>query len=306
MPTGKRANAAPMRRGARARQTTASGKSAKAPKASDSPVQSPSLSRANGRVVLEVRDLRIDREKTQILRGLNWRALRGEHWVILGPNGSGKSSLLAALTGYLTPTAGEVELLGRRYGRSHWGELRKLIGIVGAGMPRMIEPSTTAYETVLGGHCAMLNPYGHFPAVAHRRAKRLLAWIGLAHIADRWWIELSEGERQRTLVARALMAKPKVLFLDEPCAGMDPVARAAFLKFLEQLAAMRRGPALVLVTHHVEEIVRGFSHALLLRGGKVGASGKIRDTLTSSKLAKTFGAPLRLTRERAGYRLALR
>lgn len=261
--------------------------------------------KSKAKAVLEVRELRIDREKTQILRGLNWRALRGEHWVILGPNGSGKSSLLAALTGYLTPTAGDVELLGRSYGRSHWGELRKLIGIVGAGMPRMIEPGTTAYETVLGGHCAMLNPYGDFPAAAHRRAKHLLKWIGLGYLEDRWWIEMSEGERQRTLVARALMARPKVLFLDEPCAGMDPVARAAFLNFIQQLTGMKNGPTLVLVTHHVEEIVRGISHALMIRGGKVEASGEIATTLTSANLRRTFGAPLKLSRERGSYQLRL-
>lgn len=255
--------------------------------------------------VLAVRDLRIARGRTEILRGLHWTVRRGEHWVILGPNGSGKSSLLAALTGYLTPTAGDVELLDQAYGRSHWGELRKQIGIVGAGMPRLIEPETSAFETVLGGHCAMLNPWGRFPAVARRRAKRLLGWIGLARCADRLWIELSEGERQRTLVARALMARPKVLFLDEPCAGMDPVARAAFLKFVAKLTKLRRGPTLVLVTHHVEEIVAGFSHALLLRQGKIEAAGPLARTLTSRNLRATFGAPLILRRANGAFQLRL-
>ncbi len=259
----------------------------------------------NTRPLLDLRGLRVTRGRTTILAGLDWTVRRGEHWTILGPNGAGKSSLLAALTGYLTPTGGDIEVLGRRFGRSDWRELREHIGLVGAGLPRLIEPDTTAFETVLGGHRAMLNPWGRFPAAAHRRARRLLATVGLAHAADRAWLQLSEGERQRTLLARAQMARPRLLILDEPCAGLDPVAREAFLATLAHFAAAPRGPGLVLVTHHVEEIVPGFTHALLLRAGRLVAAGPLRTTLTSARLGATFGADLRLTHRTGRYSLRL-
>ena len=253
--------------------------------------------------LLDLRGLRIARDRTTILAGLDWTVRRGEHWVILGPNGAGKSSLLAALTGYLTPSGGEIEVLGRRFGHSDWRELREHIGVVGAGMSRLIEPDTTAFETVLGGYRAMLNPWGRFPAAARRRASRLLAQIGLTPIADHTWLQLSEGERQRTLLARAQMAHPRLLILDEPCAGLDPVAREAFLASLSHFARAPRGPGLVLVTHHVEEIVAGFTHALLLRQGGALAAGPLADTLTSAKLSAAFGHPVGLRRVQGRWRL---
>ena len=248
---------------------------------------------------LDLRGLRVARGRTTILTGLDWTVRRGEHWVILGPNGAGKSSLLAALTGYLTPSGGEIEVLGRHFGRSDWRELREHIGLVGAGVQRLIDPTTTAFETVLGGHRAMINPWGRFPALARRRAHRLLRQDGLAAIADRPWQQLSEGERQRTLLARAQMAHPRLLILDEPCAGLDPVARESFLASLARIARARRGPGLVLVTHHVEEIVPGFTHALLLRSGAVLAAGPLGRTLTTAKLTAAFGHPVHV-RRRAG------
>lgn len=253
--------------------------------------------------MLDLRALRVVRGRTTILAGLDWTLRRGEHWVILGPNGAGKSSLLAALTGYLTPSGGEIDVLGRQFGRSDWRELREHIGIVGAGMPRLIEPDTTAFETVLGGHRAMLNPWGKFPAAAHRRARRLLDGVGLAAAAERTWLQLSEGERQRTLLARAQMAHPRLLILDEPCAGLDPIAREAFLANLSRLARARRGPGLVLVTHHVEEIVPGFTHALLLRGGRALTAGPLGNTLTTRRLSEAFGARVILSRTGSRYRL---
>ena len=255
--------------------------------------------------LLRLHALRIARDHTTILNGLDWTVERGQHWVILGPNGAGKSSLLAALTGYLTPSGGDIEVLGRRFGHCDWRELRKHIGLVGAGMQRLIEPDTTSFATVLGGYRAMLNPWGRFPALAHRRARRLLATVGLTAAAGRTWMQLSEGERQRSLLARAQMARPALLILDEPCAGLDPVAREAFLTSLTKMAAARTGPGLVLVTHHVEEIVPGFTHALLLRAGRILAAGPLGSTLTSANLSAAFDTPVQLTRSAGRYRLKL-
>jgi iron complex transport system ATP-binding protein len=257
--------------------------------------------------VLEVSGLRVERGETTILRRIDWRVGRGEHWVILGANGSGKTSLLKALTGFLSPTAGEFAVLGRRYGASDWRELRREIGVVTSAFVAAIPPAEKAVETVISGKFAQLDLWAKVSRADRDSAKRLLRRVGAARIADREWLYLSQGERQRVLIARALMAKPRLLILDEPCAGLDPIAREDFLALIAQLARSRgqAAPALVLVTHHVEEITPAFTHALLLRGGDVVASGRIGAVLTSRQLSAAFGARMKLTRRAGRYRLSL-
>ncbi|HWA08078.1 MAG TPA: ATP-binding cassette domain-containing protein [Opitutaceae bacterium] len=253
--------------------------------------------------ILEVSRLRVVRGRTAILRGIDWRVRTGEHWVILGANGSGKTSLLKSLTGFLSPTSGEITLLGRRYGESDWRELRRQVGVVTSAFAAAIPPAEAARDTVVSGRFAQLDLWHRVTAADRRAAAAQLRFVGLGRIADREWAYLSQGERQRILIARALMARPRLLILDEPCAGLDPVAREKFLRFLHRLARDRRAPALVLVTHHVEEIMPGFSHVLLLRGGRVAAAGPRRAVLTSASLSATFGARLRLDRARGRLRL---
>ena len=255
--------------------------------------------------VLEVSRLRVDRGRTTILRGVDWRVAHGEHWVILGANGSGKTSLLKALTGFLSPTAGEISLLGNVYGESDWRALRLHIGVVTSAFTMSIPPSEVTLDTVVSGKYAQLDLWHAGTRADRVAAKKLLRLVGLARIADREWAYLSQGERQRVLIARALMARPKLLILDEPCAGLDPVARENFLTFVEQLAHRRSAPALVLVTHHVEEIMPAFTHALLLRRGRVVAAGPRRAVLTSANLSSTFRAPLRLARRQGRLQLAV-
>jgi len=226
--------------------------------------------------------------------------------VIVGANGSGKTSLLSALTGYLTPTAGEVEVLSQRYGRTDWRELRKRIGLVGSAVRQRIPPEEPALETVVSGKHAMIDFWGTMAAAERRQGRRILRSIECGALEKRPWLFLSQGERQRLLIGRALMARPRVLILDEPCAGLDPAAREHFLEFLERLARGSRPPALVLVTHHVEEIMPVFSHALILKSGQVLARGPLRQTLTSSTLSRAFGEAARLRRERGRYRLDFR
>jgi iron complex transport system ATP-binding protein len=257
--------------------------------------------------ILEVSQLTVSRGPTAILRDIAWRVVPGEHWVILGPNGSGKISLLKALTGYLPPTSGEIAVLGRRYGASDWRELRLQIGIVTSAFAAAIPPAEPALDTVVSGRFAQLDLWHRSRPADRAGALRLLGWMGLAALAGREWAYLSQGERQRVLIARALMARPRLLILDEPCAGLDPVAREHFLGFVEKIARRRgRGaPALVLVTHHVEEITPAFTHALLFRRGRVLASGPRRRVLTSACLSQTFGRPLRLRRAGGWHRLDL-
>lgn len=254
--------------------------------------------------LLNLHDLTVMRDRTTLLRDVVWRVERGEHWVILGSNGCGKTSLLKALTGYLTPSAGEIELLGRRYGESDWRDLRLEIGLVTSALQTSIPPDEPALETVVSGKYAQLDLWMKLTPADHRAAQKLLRFTGAGALGERLWSQLSQGERQRILIARALMAKPKLLILDEPCAGLDPVAREQFLHFIETLARQARGPALILVTHHVEEITPAFTHALLLKAGRVLASGPRKTTLVSPNLSAIFSAPLKLTSR--GTRLHLR
>jgi iron complex transport system ATP-binding protein len=260
--------------------------------------------------ILEVNNLRVARGDTTILDQVNWIVSRGEHWAILGANGSGKTSMLKALTGYLSPTAGGLSLLGRRYGTCDWRELRLKIGVVMSAFSASIPPAEPALDTVVSGKFAQLDLWHRVSAADRANAMKLLHASRLAGLAKREWLYLSQGERQRVLIARALMAAPELLILDEPCAGLDPVARENFLLFVDALArrtrksdARRRSPTLVLVTHHVEEITPAFTHALLLRGGQVLAAGPRETVLTSRNLSLTFGAPLRLVRSGNRYRL---
>jgi iron complex transport system ATP-binding protein len=257
-----------------------------------------------GAAIVGVTDLKIERD-APILRSITWNVAPGEHWVILGANGSGKTSLLSALTGYLPPTSGAISVLGETYGRSDWRELRKRIGLCSSSIRQMMEGHQTALETVISGRHAMIGMWGEIRPEERTQALRLLRQAEAEPLRDRPWRFLSQGERQRVLIGRALMARPQLLILDEPCAGLDPVAREHFLQFLERLARKRGAPTLVLVTHHVEEIMPVFSHVLVLNEGSVLAAGTKLKVLTSSVLSRAFHAPVHLRRLRGRYSLSV-
>lgn len=252
---------------------------------------------------LLVSNLSIHRDDSILLDRITWRVGAGEHWVIIGANGSGKTSLLRALTGYLTPSEGEICVLGQWYGESDWTEIRKKIGMVSASIAQMISEEESALEVVLSGKYAMLNYWGRMKKADIRQAEEVLCRVESAHLMNRRWGLLSQGERQRILIGRALIAAPQILFLDEPCAGLDPAARADFLDFLKKLATGPGGPTLVFVTHHVEEILPEFTHALLLKSGKIHACGPLRATLSARTLSGTFNKSLRLVSRNGRYRL---
>ena len=249
--------------------------------------------------------LRIVRGGTVILRDVDWRVQRGEHWVILGANGSGKTSLLSALTGYLMPTTGEISVLGETYGESDWRELRKKIGLVSSSVRQMMADEEPALETVASGKYAMVDFWGRVTRAEKSQALKLLRQVECEYLATRPWRVLSQGERQRVLIGRALMAQPRVLILDEPCAGLDPAAREHFLQFLQRLGAQKNSPTLVLVTHHVEEIMPVFSHVLVLKNGAVLAAGKKAEAMTAKNLSAAFNAKLRLSARNGRYAMKL-
>jgi iron complex transport system ATP-binding protein len=264
-----------------------------------------SIQLADVKNILEISNLRIERGGVKILDDISWRVARGEHWAILGANGSGKTSLLSALTGYLMPTSGEISLLGKIYGESDWRELRKKIGIVSSSIRQMMADDELALETVASGKYAMIDFWGTLTRAEKNQAQKLLKQIECEYLAKRPWRVLSQGERQRVLIGRALMAKPRVLILDEPCAGLDPAAREHFLQFIQRLGAQKNAPTLIFVTHHVEEITPVFSHALILKNGKVLAAGKKSAALNSKNLSAAFNARMKLQISQKRYELKM-
>jgi iron complex transport system ATP-binding protein len=254
------------------------------------------------KTLLAISGLHLTRGAHAILRGIDWQVRAGEHWVLLGPNGCGKTSLLRAITGYLPPTSGDLVLWDRTYGRADWRDLRRHVGLVASALAASIPPAEPAIETVVSGRYAQLDLWARPTRADLAAARRWLRFVGAAPLADREWQFLSQGERQRILIARALMARPRLLILDEPCTGLDPVARGEFLRFIDALARRRSGPTLLLVTHQVEEITPAFTHALLLRAGAVHAAGPKRRVLTADHLGAAFGARVALRTTRGRYR----
>jgi iron complex transport system ATP-binding protein len=267
-------------------------------------VKLPQTSMNNPVSVIQVSALSVRRE-ISILENIDWRVDQGQHWVILGPNGSGKTSLLATLTGYMPPTAGTISVLGETYGRTDWRELRTRIGFVSTAIAPLMSQGESALETVASGRRAMLGFWGELSSEERTQARDILHRVEAQGLIDRPWRFLSQGERQRILIGRALMAQPRLLVLDEPCAGLDPVARERFLTFLERLVISGAAPTLVLVTHHVEEITPAFTHVLILKNGTVLTAGDKRDVLKSATLGEAFGSPLALKLVNGRYSLTV-
>jgi iron complex transport system ATP-binding protein len=235
----------------------------------------------------------------------SWKVGRGEHWVVLGPNGCGKTSLFSALLGYVTPTRGEIFALGEEYGDAEWPALRQKIGLVSSSLRQMMQDSEPAWITVASGKYAMIDFWGTPKKRDRAAALELLRRSECAHIADRPWAVLSQGERQRVLIARALMGRPALLILDEPCAGLDPAARERFLHFLDRLGRSTGSPSIVLVTHHVEEVMPVFTHALLMKAGRKLTAGPVQSILTSSLLTDVFETPIRVRRQAGRFGLSV-
>jgi iron complex transport system ATP-binding protein len=260
--------------------------------------------------VFEMENVSVQRNGRKILGEINLTVERDQHWVILGGNGSGKTSLLNVLMGYLTPTTGDVHLRGREdavnSASQSWDDWRKRIGFVSSSISQLIEPAETALEIVLSGRHAMVNYWQHGddnPAEI-RAAEKVLEKVNASGLRDQSWATMSQGERQRVLIGRALMSqKMEILVLDEPCAGLDPVAREHFLQFVEELTAKGSFRSLLLVTHHVEEIIPAITHALVLKEGQVIAQGEKRRALNSFSLSEAFGAELKLRSRLGRYRL---
>ena len=245
------------------------------------------------------------RSGSLLLDGIEWRVGTGERWVLLGPNGSGKTTLVSVAATYLWPSRVTVSVFGQAVGTVSLRELRKQIGVVSASLGMRIPPQLIALEVVVAGANGVIAPWWDRPARATMdRAAALLALVGCTALRNRPFELLSSGERQRVQIARALMIDPALLLLDEPAAGLDLGAREQLAQLLERLNAEAGLRATIVVTHHVEEIALGTTHALVLRSGRVLASGPVADTVTGPVLSEAFGMELRV--DRVGGRFTAR
>ncbi|MBP6684481.1 MAG: ABC transporter ATP-binding protein [Leucobacter sp.] len=252
--------------------------------------------------VLSLTDASYIRNRRPILDNVTWQVDDSERWVILGPNGAGKTTILKLITANDFPTTGTVDVLGNRLGKIDIFELRSRLGFVSSATARRIPPSELVRDVVLTAAYSVEGRWNEqYDAIDVRQADRVLAEWDLLGLADQAFGTLSDGERKRTLIARAVMTDPELLLLDEPSASLDLGARERLLQMLSGFAQSPYSPAMVMVTHHVEEIPPGFTHVLLVNDGKVQAAGPIAETLTAENLEATFGMPFELTLTNGRY-----
>ncbi|MHC1560126.1 ABC transporter ATP-binding protein [Actinomycetospora sp. NBRC 106375] len=244
----------------------------------------------------------VRRSGSDLLADLDWTVELDERWVVLGPNGAGKTTLLRLAAAEMHPTTGTVELLGERLGRVDVFDLRPRIGLASANLAGRVPADEAAHDVVRSAGYGVVGTWReHYDPEDDRRASGLMEMMGVLDLADRRYATLSTGERQRVLLARALMTDPEILLLDEPAAGLDLGAREDLVELLSELAADPDGPATVMVTHHVEEIPPNCSHAMLMRDGRVVAQGLLDDVMTSENLSATFDQPLELSSRRRRF-----
>ena len=248
--------------------------------------------------VLELADVSVRRGESTLVDGVDWTVEEDERWVVLGPNGAGKTTLLQVASAQIHPTSGVVGILGEVLGTTDVFELRPRIGLTSAVLAERIPRNERVHDVVVSASYAVIGRWREiYDELDHHRADELLNELGAAHLAGRTFGTLSEGERKRVQIARALMTDPELLLLDEPAAGLDLSGREDLVSTLSVLAMDEMSPATVMVSHHVEEIPPGFTHALLMRQGRVVAAGPLEHVMTEQIVSATFGMPLRLSHD---------
>ncbi len=246
------------------------------------------------RNVVDLKDVLFRRGNKEILTNIDWTIEKKEHWAILGLNGSGKTSLLNIISAHQFPTEGEVHVLGNRYGETNLPELRKEIGFVSSSLERFTQmfQHETVERVIISGKFASFGLYEHPSPADWERADELLHDFRLSYVKGKPINLLSEGEKRRILIARALMNKPRMLIMDEPCSGLDLLSREQFLHTLKVVT--KNDCHLVYVTHHVEELMEDITHVLLLKEGSIVASGKKKDVMTDDLLTETYNVPVKI------------
>ncbi|MEO7123958.1 MAG: ATP-binding cassette domain-containing protein [Lacisediminihabitans sp.] len=243
--------------------------------------------------VLELSDVTIVRDGNHILNSVNFSVADDERWVVLGPNGAGKTTLLQVCAAMVHPSSGTAQILDDKLGKIDVFELRPRVGFASSALARRIPTTETVLNVVLTAAYSVTGRWNeNYEEIDIRRAQRVLAEWKLDAFENRRFGELSDGEQKRVQIARSVMTDPELLLLDEPAASLDLGAREELLQLLGGYASAPQAPGIVMVTHHVEEIPRGFDHALLLRNGAVQVSGPIDEVITSANLTETYGLPL--------------
>jgi iron complex transport system ATP-binding protein len=241
-------------------------------------------------MVLDLSHISLKRNGVWILQDINWRVNPGEHWVLFGLNGAGKTALLNVLNAYEYPTKGNITVLGKEFGKAPLAEsLRKKIGMVSASLQQKLHSGDNAFEIVLSGAFASIGLYETPTDEMREKAIDILKELGCFEYANRNYETLSQGERQRVLIGRALMADPELLILDEPTNGLDFLAREQLLETVEKIAQTKGAPAIIYVTHHAEEILPIFNQTLLLKKGEVFGAGQTSDMISERTLSEFFG-----------------
>lgn len=252
--------------------------------------------------VVRLRGVGIRRGESMLLRDINWTVHDDERWVVIGPNGAGKTTLLQVAATQLYPSEGSAEILGERLGATDVFELRPRIGLASAALADKVPAGEKVIDLVLTASYAIVGRWREeYDSTDVTRAVELLDALGCAHLIRRKFSTLSEGERKRVQIARALMPDPELLLLDEPAAGLDLGGREDLVRRIAYLATHPTSPTMVMVTHHVEEVPEGFTHAMLLRRGTVLAAGPVADVFTEANLSRCFGIPLTVERRQSRW-----
>ncbi|KQM84595.1 ABC transporter ATP-binding protein [Agromyces sp. Leaf222] len=252
--------------------------------------------------VLQFTDVSVVRDGNPILDSVTWSVESDERWVVLGPNGAGKTTLLQIAAAAMHPTSGQAAVLEEKLGKADVFELRPMIGFASTAMARKIPRNETVIDSVLTAAYSVTGRWNEeYEEIDVRRAQRVLSEWGLEGFADRRFGSLSDGEQKRVQIARSVMTDPELLLLDEPAASLDLGAREELVGLLGGYASSSASPAIVMVTHHVEEIPNGFTHALLLAKGGVVAAGPLDEALTSETLTKAFGITIDLSEANGRY-----
>lgn len=254
-------------------------------------------------LIIDLYNVSILRNNKHLLKDIHWSIKEGEHWAILGLNGAGKTMLLNMLNGYIFPSKGEINVLGKTLGQYDMRKLRKSIGWVSSSIQEKFHNYSTAMDIVLSGKFATVDLYDKTTEQDRILAMDCLEKLNATSLSDREYQTFSQGEKQRILIARSLMAQPELLILDEPCTGLDIIAREKLLGIIKDLSEDANAPTLIYVTHHTEEILPNFSHTLLLREGEVHSAGLTNEVLTEDNLSEFFQVPI--VYEKSGDRILL-
>ncbi|MGD8190794.1 ABC transporter ATP-binding protein [Brevibacillus ginsengisoli] len=255
--------------------------------------------------IIEIEGVNWIRGENLLLKDVNWRVRRNEHWALLGLNGSGKTTLLNMINGYIWPTNGRISVLNHRFGEFDLRELRQSIGWVSSSLQEKLHGSDKTQYVVISGKFASIGLYEKPSEEDFSRAEALMASLGCLHLYDREYQTCSQGEKQKLLIARALMADPQLLILDEPCNGLDLFSREKLLASIHDLTQQVNMPTLIYVTHHTEEILPVFTHTLLLRRGEVVRQGETASIMDSSTLSAFFEAPVAVENHNERYYVRL-